>query len=126
VHVQFRASLEQDLAALAEFRPDLAIGTTPVVQKAKEAATPALYFTNLISARPLMGPAGAGSLAQLVNTAIGGKSRFDEMKEFFGETGSGDLAGIWTETPQPNTQFRETYRRKLEKQAKARKAEEML
>lgn len=126
VHVQFRASLEQDLAALAEFRPDLAIGTTPVVQKAKEAATPALYFTNLISARPLMGPAGAGSLAQLVNTAIGGKSRFDDMKEFFGETGSGDLAGIWTETPQPNTQFRETYRRKLEKQAKARKAEEML
>jgi len=126
VHVQFRASLEQDLAALVEFRPDLAIGTTPVVQKAKEAATPALYFTNLISARPLMGPAGAGSLAQLVNTAIGGKGRFEEMKEFFGETGSGDVAGIWTETPQPNPQFRETYRRKLEKQAKARKAEEMV
>ena len=33
---QFRASLEQDLAALDEFKPDLAIGTTPVVQKAKE------------------------------------------------------------------------------------------
>jgi chlorophyllide a reductase subunit Y len=47
-----------------EFKPDLAIGTTPVVQKAKELAIPALYFTNLISARPLMGPAGAGSLAQ--------------------------------------------------------------
>ena len=60
VHVQYRASLEQDLAAMAEFQPDLAIGTTPVVQKAKERATPALYFTNLISARPLMGPAGAG------------------------------------------------------------------
>jgi chlorophyllide a reductase subunit Y len=60
VHVQFRASLEQDLAAMAEFEPDLAIGTTPVVQKAKELSIPALYFTNLISARPLMGPAGAG------------------------------------------------------------------
>jgi hypothetical protein len=58
VHVQFRASLEQDLAAMAEFEPDLAIGTTPVVQKAKELSIPALYFTNLISARPLMGPAG--------------------------------------------------------------------
>ena len=45
-----------------EFEPDLAIGTTPVVQKAKEPAIPALYFTNLISARPLMGAAGAGSL----------------------------------------------------------------
>ena len=30
---------------------------------------PALYFTNLISARPLMGPAGAGSLAQVINAA---------------------------------------------------------
>ena len=95
VHVQFRASLEQDMAALHEFKPDLAIGTTPIVQKAKERATPALYFTNLISARPLMGAAGAGSLAQVVNAAIAGKSRFDEMKEFFEGVGSGDAAGIW-------------------------------
>jgi chlorophyllide a reductase subunit Y len=36
VHVQFRASLEQDLAAMHEFKPQLAIGTTPVVQAAKE------------------------------------------------------------------------------------------
>ena len=67
--VQYRASLEQDLVALREHRPDLAIGTTPVVQAAKEQGLPALYFTNLISARPLMGPAGAGSLAQVVNAA---------------------------------------------------------
>ncbi|NVL83887.1 hypothetical protein, partial [Escherichia coli] len=64
--VQYRASLEQDLAAVDEFCPDLAIGTTPVVQHAKQKAIPALYFTNLISARPLMGPAGAGSLALVV------------------------------------------------------------
>jgi len=126
VHVQFRASLEQDLAALREFQPDLAIGTTPVVQKAKEQAIPALYFTNLISSRPLMGVAGAGSLAQLVNTAIAGRARFAEMKAFFGETGMGDAAGVWTDMPKPNTEFRAQYRRKLEKQAKARKAEEML
>ena len=36
VHVQYRASLEQDLAAMREFKPDLAIGTTPVVQAAKD------------------------------------------------------------------------------------------
>ena len=70
VHVQYRASLEQDLAAMHEWQPDLAIGTTPVVQAAKQLTIPALYFTNLISARPLMGPAGAGSLAQVVNAAI--------------------------------------------------------
>jgi chlorophyllide a reductase subunit Y len=126
VHVQFRASLEQDLAAFAEFKPDLAIGTTPVVQKAKESATPALYFTNLISARPLMGPAGAGSLAQLVNTAMAGKARFDEMRSFFAGVGEGDAAGVWRDTPAPRPEFRDAYRRKLEKQAKARKAEEMV
>ncbi len=85
VAVRFRASLEQDLAALAAFEPDLAIGTTPVVQKAKERGIPALYFTNLISARPLMGPAGAGSIAQVVNAALGGKARFDAMRGFFEE-----------------------------------------
>jgi chlorophyllide a reductase subunit Y len=126
VHVQFRASLEQDLAALAEFEPDLAIGTTPVVQKAKQQATPSLYFTNLISSRPLMGPAGAGSLAQLINTAIAGKTRFDEMKDFFGDTGSGDDAGIWQDKPVHRPEFRDSWRRKIEKQAKARKAEEMI
>ena len=83
VAVRFRASLEQDLAALAAFEPDLAIGTTPVVQKAKEQGTPALYFTNLISARPLMGPAGAGSIAQVVGAAMAGKPRFDAMRAFF-------------------------------------------
>ncbi|MFZ4807173.1 MAG: chlorophyllide a reductase subunit Y [Hyphomicrobiaceae bacterium] len=99
VHVQFRASLEQDLAAFQAFAPDLAIGTTPVVQKAKEQGTPALYFTNLISARPLMGPAGAGSLADVVNAAIHSKGRFDEMKAFFEGVGTGDTAGVWEGLP---------------------------
>jgi chlorophyllide a reductase subunit Y len=58
VKVKFRASLEDDCAAMEAIRPDLAIGTTPVVQKGKELGIPSLYFTNLISARPLMGPAG--------------------------------------------------------------------
>lgn len=102
VHVQFRASLEQDLDAMNEFKPDLAIGTTPVVQAAKQASIPALYFTNLISARPLMGPAGAGSLAQVINAAIGNKSRFDQMEDFFKDVGAGDAAGVWEDLPKPN------------------------
>ena len=124
--VQYRASLEQDLAAIDEFRPDLAVGTTPVVQAAKQRAIPALYFTNLISARPLMGPAGAGSLAQVVNAAIGNKARFDAMREFFGEAGSGDRAGVWEDTPQLRPEFRAETRRQLAKLAKRRKAEEMI
>jgi chlorophyllide a reductase subunit Y len=125
VRVQYRASLEQDLAAMREFEPDLAIGTTPVVQKAKELAIPSLYFTNLISARPLMGPAGAGSLAQVINTALGNKPRFDEMREFFAGVGEGDAAGVWEDLPRARPEFREQYQRKLARQVKSRKAEEM-
>ncbi len=124
VHVQYRASLEQDLAAMAEFRPDLAIGTTPVVQKAKQTGTPALYFTNLISARPLMGRDGAGSLADVVNAAIAGKARFDAMTAFFEGVGEGDTAGVWEDTPKLRPEFREVTRKRLEKAAKARKTEE--
>ena len=99
VEVHFRASLEQDLAAMAEYEPDLAIGTTPVVQKAKEAGTPALYFTNLISARPLMGVPGPGSLAQVVNAAMAQQARFDDMKAFFDNVGQGATSGVWEDTP---------------------------
>ncbi|MCJ2009355.1 chlorophyllide a reductase subunit Y [Methylobacterium sp. J-092] len=100
VQVKFRASLEDDLAAMREYRPDLAVGTTPVVQKAKEAGTPALYFTNLISARPLMGVAGAGSLAKVINAALGNKGRFDAMRGFFEGVGTGHAAGVWEAVPQ--------------------------
>jgi chlorophyllide a reductase subunit Y len=41
VKVKFRASLEDDCAAMEAIRPDLAIGTTPVVQKGKELGIPA-------------------------------------------------------------------------------------
>jgi chlorophyllide a reductase subunit Y len=129
VHVQFRASLEQDLAAFREYQPDLAIGTTPVVQAAKEARTPALYFTNLISARPLMGPAGAGSLAQVINAAIGNKPRFDAMSDFFGAAGKGPASGVWEPAagvPQDRPEFRADQRRQAAKAAKKRKAEEMV
>jgi chlorophyllide a reductase subunit Y len=119
VAVRYRASLEQDLAALEEFEPDLAIGTTPVVQKAKERAIPALYFTNLISARPLMGVAGAGSLAQVVNAALGNRERFTRMREFFAGVGSGSTAGVWEDLPQDRPAFRAAYARRVAKLKRA-------
>ncbi|MGF1456001.1 MAG: chlorophyllide a reductase subunit Y [Alphaproteobacteria bacterium] len=121
IHVTYRASLEQDVAAMEAFKPNLAIGTTPVVQKAKESGTPGLYFTNLISARPLMGPAGAGSLAQVVNAAMAGKARFDEMKAFFDGVGEGYAAGVWEDVPQDRPEFR---KRAVDKRAKAANLEE--
>jgi 3,8-divinyl chlorophyllide a/chlorophyllide a reductase subunit Y len=123
VRVTYRSSLERDLAAMDEFEPDLVLGTTPVVQAAKSRAIPALYSTNLISARPLMGAAGAGSLAQVVNAALANRGRFDEMKAFFEGVGVGDTAGVWEDRPVPRPEFRDAYAKKIAKAAAKAKAE---
>jgi chlorophyllide a reductase subunit Y len=120
--VQYRASLERDIAAVESFGPDLAIGTTPVVQHAKSKSIPALYFTNLISARPLMGPAGAGSLAQVVNAAMAGKTRFERMTAFFEGVGSGATAGIWEAQPVDRPEFKAKYKARRIAAAKAEEA----
>ena len=124
--VKFRASLEEDCAAMEAFRPDLAVGTTPVVQKAKELSIPGLYFTNLISARPLMGAAGAGSLAEVVDAAIAGRQRMDKMRKFFEGVGSGDTAGVWEGAPNLRPDFRALHQKKLDKAKRASKAAEMI
>jgi chlorophyllide a reductase subunit Y len=129
VHVQYRASLEQDLAAMREFKPDLAIGTTPIVQAAKEATIPGLYFTNLISARPLMGPAGAGSLATVINAALANKARFETMKDFFSGVGEGYTSGVWeaaSGVPKDRPEFKDYTKRQVIKLMKIKKAEEMI
>ena len=120
--VHYRASLEQDLAAMDAFKPDLAIGTTPVVQHAKEHAIPGLYFTNLISARPLMGPAGAGSLATVINAAMENKARFDRMHDFFEGVGVDHATGVWEDTPHDRPEFKAKYAKQLAAAAKAKEA----
>ncbi|MEM9731921.1 MAG: chlorophyllide a reductase subunit Y [Pseudomonadota bacterium] len=117
--VNFRASLEDDCAAVMEYQPDVAIGTTPVVQKAKEASIPGLYFTNLISARPLMGPAGAGSLAQVINSAMGNKARFERMSAFFEGVGTDYASGVWEDTPVDRPQFKKKFAARAARSANA-------
>ena len=123
VHVQFRASLEQDIAAMRDARPDLAVGTTPLVQKAKELGTPALYFTNMVSARPLFGPAGAGALAAIVAAQTRGRERFARMVGFFEGVGTPDGAGYgFTDKPVDPPGFRERQRKLRAAKAKAEEA----
>jgi 3,8-divinyl chlorophyllide a/chlorophyllide a reductase subunit Y len=122
VQVQYRSSLEQDIAAIGEYRPDLVVGTTPVVQHCKSRAIPALYCTNLISARPLMGPAGAGSLAMVVNAALKNQARFDKMQAFFEGVGTGHTTGIWEKQPEDRPEFRAKYAAKMTAMAKAEEA----
>jgi chlorophyllide a reductase subunit Y len=73
-----------------------------------------------------MGVAGAGSLATVINAAIKNRTRMDAMKEFFGDTGEGDRAGVWEDKPVARPEFRAETRRRIEKAAKKRKAEAMI
>jgi chlorophyllide a reductase subunit Y len=50
----------------------------------------------------------------------------DDMKAFFGDAGDGDRAGVWEDKPVERPEFRVETRRRLEKAAKKRKAEEMI
>jgi chlorophyllide a reductase subunit Y len=119
-HVQFRASLEQDMAAMMEVKPDLAVGTTPLVQKAKELGIPAIYFTNMVSARPLFGPAGAASLASIVASQTKGANRFSRMVSFFDSVGTGENTGYgWQGKPSAHPGAKESYRKVREARAKA-------
>ncbi|MFL5280232.1 MAG: chlorophyllide a reductase subunit Y [Rhodopila sp.] len=123
VHVQYRASLEQDVAAMLEVKPDLALGTTPLVQKAKSLGIPALYFTNMVSARPLFGPAGAGSMAAIVAAQTKGRERFSRMVSFFEGVGTPDTAGYgWKDVPKDPPGFKDRYRKVREAKAKAAQA----
>ena len=73
-----------------------------------------------------MGVAGSGSLAQVINAALAAKPRFDEMTAFFEGVGSGDSAGVWQDVPPIRPDFKAEYKRRMDKAAKKRKAEEMM
>jgi len=125
-HVQYRASLEQDVAAMREVKPDLALGTTPLVQQAKELGIPAIYFTNMVSARPLFGAPGLGALAGIVAAQTKGAERFGRMVSFFDKVGTADTAGYgWQGVPQAHPGAKERFRRAREAKAKAAASQAM-
>jgi len=122
-HVQFRASLEQDKYAMLTARPDLAVGTTPLVQAGKEAGIPAIYYTNMVSARPLMGAAGVVSIASIVAAQTRGAERFSRMVDFFAGVGVPDAAGYgWKGVPDLHPDARAKAKKMREAKAKAAEA----
>jgi chlorophyllide a reductase subunit Y len=62
----------------------------------------------------------------VVNAAIGNKDRMDRMKAFFEGVGQGDTAGVWEGAPNLRPEFRAAHQKKLDKQARAKQAQEMI
>jgi chlorophyllide a reductase subunit Y len=56
-----------------------------------------------------MGPAGAGSLATVINAAIAGKDRMASMKSFFEGVGEGHSAGVHEDIPVDRPDFKARY-----------------
>jgi chlorophyllide a reductase subunit Y len=81
---------------------------------------PGIYFTNMVSARPLFGAAGVGALAAIVAAQTRGRERFAEMVSFFDGVGVGEAAGYgFKGVPKDPPGLRERNRKAREARAKA-------
>lgn len=83
--IVYRKSLEDDIAALDKYSPDLVLGTTPFCAAAKERGIPAMYFTNQLSARPFFLSGGMAATLAFIQQTLDGKPRYEWMQAFFTE-----------------------------------------
>jgi len=81
--VIYRKSLEEDIAALDKYQPDLVLGTTPFAAAAKERGIPALYFTNQLASRPLFLSGGMAATVGFIKQMMSGSERYQWMHDFF-------------------------------------------
>lgn len=83
--VIYRKSLEDDVAALDEYQPDLVLGTTPFCAIAKERGIPAMYFTNQLASRPFFLSGGMAATLGFIRQSLERTPRYQWMQEFFAE-----------------------------------------
>lgn len=83
--IVYRKSLEDDVAALDKYPPDLVLGTTPFCSVAKERGIPALYFTNQLASRPFFLSGGMAATIGLINQTLARHERYEWMQDFFEE-----------------------------------------
>jgi len=81
--VVYRKTLEDDVAALDAYAPDLVLGTTPFASIAKERGIPALYFTNQLASRPFFLSAGMGATLGFIQQMLARDASYQWMHEFF-------------------------------------------
>jgi chlorophyllide a reductase subunit Y len=81
--IVYRKSLEEDVAALDKYPPDLVLGTTPFCSIAKERGIPALYFTNQLASRPFFLSGGMAATLGFIRQTLARGERYQWMQEFF-------------------------------------------
>ncbi|WP_322496275.1 nitrogenase component 1, partial [Chloroflexus sp.] len=81
--VIYRKTLEDDQAAMARWSFDLVIGTTTLAAYAKEKGIPSVYYTNILSVRPLFLAGGMVASLNFVRDLLNRKPIYDRMLAFF-------------------------------------------
>lgn len=81
--VVYRKSLEEDVAALDKYPPDLVLGTTPFCSVAKERGIPAMYFTNQLASRPFFLSGGMAATLGFIRQTLTRGQRYQWMHAFF-------------------------------------------
>jgi len=83
--VVYRKALEEDVAAIDRYSPDLVFGTTPLASVAKERGIPAMYFTNQLASRPFFLSSGMAATIEFVADVLTKGDRYRFMQEFFAD-----------------------------------------
>jgi len=81
--LRYRKTLEEDRRAVLKYKPDLVVGTTSLDSYVKELGIPAVYYTNIISSRPIYFAQGANTMLDLIQSLIKKQPTFENMKRFF-------------------------------------------
>jgi len=83
--VMYRTALEEDIAAIDRYTPDLVFGTTPLASAAKERGIPAMYFTNQLASRPFFLMGGMAATIDFVASVLTKGDKYRWMQEFFAD-----------------------------------------
>ncbi|MFV9504956.1 MAG: chlorophyllide a reductase subunit Y [Oscillochloridaceae bacterium umkhey_bin13] len=82
----YRKAIEDDKAAMEHWTFDLVIGTTTLAAHAKELGIPSVYYTNMLSVRPLFLAGGMIASLSFVRELLGRKPLYERMVDFFTAT----------------------------------------
>lgn len=83
--IVYRKALEEDVAAIDRYTPDLVFGTTPLASIAKERGIPAMYFTNQLASRPFFLSSGMAATIEFVGDVLTKGNRYRAMQAFFAD-----------------------------------------